>query len=126
MRISWSRQISAATTRFIVLIEHSRGVDASIFCSKELEKAGVSVDLGSAAAQAVGGRTFTIAGGVGVAGATGTNFNDVLTGSGLNNVLRGGAGNDSLVSQVLEQSFRVMLEVGWGAGHDAQDLGLCR
>ena len=57
---------------------------------------GVNADLGSAAAQVLGLRTFTIAAGAGVTGAVGTAYADTLTGTAGADALRGGAGNDVL------------------------------
>jgi len=74
----------------------------------------VNVNLGLATAQTVAtGRTYTIAGGVGLEGAIGTRFNDSLLGTAANDSLVGGDGNDSITGGNGNDSL-----VG-GAGNDS-------
>jgi Ca2+-binding RTX toxin-like protein len=72
------------------------------------QAAGVNIDLGSAAAQFYGARSFTITTPGTIEGATGTASDDTLVGTAGNNSLAGGGGNDSLVG---------------GAGNDTLDGG---
>lgn len=82
------------------------------------QPAGVTVDLGLSTAQALGARTFTIVGGVGVLGATGTASSDILIGTDGNNVLRGREGDDSLVGGPGNDTLE------GGAGDDTVDGGI--